>query len=409
MLSRTLLPVFAVLLFAGVAQAAVIPGVRVDHVSSELGPSNPFNRLASMTVDGSGLDVNGPNTHADVPPDGTMWLSTTSNGVCCGGTKYSGAITNAADPIDNDPEITWDLGARYNLSTMRIWNYNESTAGLTTRGVRETNLLVSNDGITYTNLGVITLNQAPGNAVSDFSQVVNMNVSARFVKLDILNNHGDGNGFTGLSEVRFDGTLTGGNQTLITGVTATASSQLLGGFDRAASHVVDGSGFNAGTGEHTVTPDGFMWLSTGNGVAGGGADNDPQITFDLGAIKHVGQVQIWNYNEELAGFVPPLRARGVNDLTVLVSNDGVVFSTLGTTTLFAATGRATGDFHQTLDLDVNARFVRFARLTNHGGDNNFVGLSEVRFFELPTIPEPATATLGLMGLGGLLMRRRRAA
>ena len=399
---RSLASVIAVLILANAAQAAVISGVRVDHVSSELAFNGPFNRRASMTVDGSGLNaVTG--THSNVP-DNTMWLTTTSNSICCGGTEYGGIITNAANPADTDPEITWDLGARYNLSTMRVWNYNE--VNLTNRGVQNANLLVSDDGVTYTNLGPIVLNQAPGNTAVDFSQTVNMNVSARFVKLDILSNYGDGNGFVGLSEVRFDGVKTGAAQSLITGVTATASSQLLGGFDRAASHVVDGSGLNLANGTHSITPDGSMWLNTGNGAAGGGADSNPQITFDLGKIRHVGEVQIWNYNEFVTGFNPPLRSRGVNDLTVFVSNDGVTFTSLGSTTLFAATGTTDRDFHQTLDLGVFARFVRFANLTNHGGDNNFVGLSEVRFFEV--IPEPTSAAL--LGLAGVaLLRRRRLA
>jgi len=38
-----------------------------------------------------------------------------------------------------------------------------------------------------------------------------------------------------------------------------------------------------------------------------------------------------------------------------------------------------------------------------------VGLNEILVFGDVTIPEPATAALGLLGLAGLMMRRRRMA
>lgn len=388
-------------LIATAAQAVTITTVRVDHVSSELAFNGAFTRTATNTINGSGLNANGTHSNSGANAN-NMWLSTTSNSVCCGGTEYGGVITAAANPADTAPEITWDLGARHNLASMRIWNYNE--VNLTSRGVQSAALRVSNDGINYTNLGNVILNQAPGNTTVDFSQVININASARFVQLDINSNYGDVNGFVGLSEVRFDGTLTGPTQTLVTGVTATASSQLagFGGFDRAASHVVDGSGFNLATGTHTNATDGFVWLSTGTGAAGGTPDPNPQITFDLGKIRTIGEVQIWNYNEITSSGIA-FRNRGIENMTVLVSDDGVLFTSLGSTTLFAAPGTADRDYHQTLDLGVRARFVRFANLTSHGGDNGFVGLSEVRFFEV--IPEPASFLL--LGLAGTALLRRR--
>lgn len=404
MLTRAFISIVCLTLFATVASAVTITGVRVDHVSSELGFNGIFSRKAIHVVDGSGLNINGLNTHSNVPED-TMWLSTTSNSACCGGTLYKGPITTAANPADVSPEITFDLGGQFNLSTMQVWNYNE--VNLSNRGVATANLQVSNDGINYTSLGQVSLNQANGLSTNDFSQIVNMNVSARFVKLDNLINHGDANGFTGLSEVRFDGTATGIPQELVTGVIASASSEL-GGFNRTANHVVDGSGLNLVNGTHSNNPTGTMWLNTGNGVAGGGVDTDPQITFDLGQIRSVREIQIWNYNEvSNASFA--FRNRGVNDLIVLVSDDGINFTSLGSTQLFAATGTSDRDFHQTLDLNgVKARFVRFDDLTNHGGDNSFIGLSEVRIFATP-IPEPASAILALAGLSAMGLRRLRVA
>lgn len=53
----------------------------------------------------------------------------------------------------------------------------------------------------------------------------------------------------------------------------------------------------------------------------------------------------------------------------------------------------------------DARLVRFNITSNHGGDNNFVGLSEVRF-DGTQVPEPSAGILALIGLAGCLRRRR---
>jgi len=211
-------------------------------------------------------------------------------------------------------------------------------------------------------------------------------------------------------------TIMGGNFTAYTnpgpgqvvGVVATASSQLLGNFDRAASHTVDGSGFNAITGTHTTVPDGNMWLNVGSSGAFGTPDTDPFIQFDLGSKRNIDFIEIWNYNENSP---PLLTARGVNQATFQVSDDGVNFVDLFTTNLAIAPGVNNVDFHQTFQIDSMGRYLRLAHLTNHGGDNGFVGLSEVRIFAAQTqaIPEPATLLLGTLGITALLARRRRTA
>jgi len=387
-------------LTAGPAHAQ-ITGVRIDHVSSELIES--FNRDASMTIDGSGLNVTIPNSHTTAP-DGNMWLNTgTTN--CCGGISYVGPLSTASF-VDSSPRIGFDLGAHYDLNSVRVWNYNES---LTLRGVNQSNVLVSSDNISYTNPfgGAQTLNVAPGANNVDFSQVLNFpaGTQGRFVRIDVLSSHGGDNGFVGLSEVQFNGTLADNPpQTLIGGVTATASSELTSGpFDRAAQHTVDGSGFNSGTGTHATAPDGNMWLSTGNGIAGGSPDPNPQITFDLGGVENVGMVEIWNYNEGGETGTTPFRARGIQDMTVETSLDGVVFTALDDLELFAAPGNASVDFHQTFFLNTEAQFVRFSDIASHGGDNNFVGLSEVRFFSQPAVVIPEPASIAIWSLIGVCL------
>jgi hypothetical protein len=344
-----------------------------------------------------------------------MWLNTGTTS-CCGGFSYVGPLSTTSFP-DTAPVIGFDLGAVYDLSAVRVWNYNEP-GGFRPRGVNQADVLVSSDNITYTDPfgGAQLFNMAPGVNNIDFSQVFSFpaNTQGRFVRIDVASSHGGDNGFVGLSEVQFDGTLANNPpQTLIAGVTATASSELLGPFNRRAEFVVDGSGFNPGTGTHTTTPDDYMWLSTGNGNAGGNPDPDPQITFDLGGVENVGMVEIWNYNEANATGTNPFRARGIKGLTVETSLDGLSFTALGNVELFAAPGDPNVDFHQAFFLNTQAQFVRFSDLSSHGGDNEFIGLSEVRFYSQPQtviIPEPSTLLIWslLAGLGvGLGWRRKR--
>ncbi len=194
---------FAVLLNVSIfispaASAELITGVTIHDVSSSLahiGEADLFDRMASYTVDGSGLNINGPGTHS-CGPDGTMWLN--------------GGINYAYGYNDTDPQITWDLGALYNIDTMRIWNYNEwsGVAGLlTARGIHTTDVLYSADGTNYTLLNNITLNQAPGSDTVDFSQVVPLNLEAEFIRFhNITDFPGADTGFVGLSEIQFNGT-----------------------------------------------------------------------------------------------------------------------------------------------------------------------------------------------------------
>jgi len=197
----------------------------------------------------------------------------------------------------------------------------------------------------------------------------------------------------------------------ITGVTIEdVSTELVSGpFDRRANHLIDGNEFDEGAGTHTVTPDGAMWLNNGTFTA----PNDPNapgavVTFDLGSNFALSSITVWNYNEFLPGR-SDLLDRGANDAEILVANsEGGAFTSLGNFTFNIAPGVANVDFGQDIDLSSfaaagDARLVRFNITSNHGGDNNFVGLSEVRF---DAIPEPSAGILALVGLAGFLRRRR---
>jgi hypothetical protein len=186
------------------------------------------------------------------------------------------------------------------------------------------------------------------------------------------------------------------------GAGVTASSEIPG-FDRIDDYIVDGSGLTAG--EHGTTPDGSMWLSTGDGF--GGVDPDPAVTFDLGALYTIESFQVWNYNEFGGG--SDLSSRGVDAVTVEYGTTSALGSTVSGVDSFSqapASDSYTGEVFDSFE-PFNARHIRFDVDSNHGSGASFYGLSEVQF-NGTLVPEPAS--LALMGLGGLMLlpQRRRA-
>lgn len=156
---------------------------------------------------------------------------------------------------------------------------------------------------------------------------------------------------------------------------------------------------------HTTTPNGNMWLSNGIGFgagAKGDSENDgaPFIVFDFGRVVELRTIKIWNYNEV------NLTGRGVKQVRITGSaagKDGPFTIPVGTFNIDqAASGwigpstyiRPPGCPETFSVRATGVRFVKFDILSNHNGvtfptddgsvDNAFVGLSEVRFFEIPS-------------------------
>ncbi len=178
---------------------------------------------------------------------------------------------------------------------------------------------------------------------------------------------------------------------MIAGVSATATSELTNGFTRGVANTTNGSGLVGNT--HSIAPDGNMWLN--NGIFAAPNDLAPEITFDLGSVQLLDHMKVWNYNEFLAGR-PELLSRGVSSADILIAGEDQVFSVLIANQDFdKAPGDSTTAFGQTIDLTgVTARYIKFDIHGNHaGGDNNFVGLSEVQFFK-PADPIRTDVPLG---------------
>jgi hypothetical protein len=127
---------------------------------------------------------------------------------------HDDAYTNMwmTDQAVQAASLTFDLGAAYDLAAVDIWNYNYGDPGfasLLDRGAKDFSVWLSADGVSYDQVFAGTLAQGTGELLA--AQRFNLDGGARYVRLDLLNNYATDPYIpytaTGLSEVRFDGTL----------------------------------------------------------------------------------------------------------------------------------------------------------------------------------------------------------
>jgi hypothetical protein len=181
------------------ANAQVIPGVTLNSSSSQI---TVVDRMAINTIDGSGLTGGGglaTDTHGAVPED--MWLT-------------AGSIVPFGGP-DYDPYIIFDLGGLYNVNTLRIWNFNET--GFTKHGAKDVTVSGGATLATLTQSQNISLLQAGGTGAELAQNFASTFAGVQYLKFAINSNYdgddfvndlfaGSAEQFTGLSEVRFEGT-----------------------------------------------------------------------------------------------------------------------------------------------------------------------------------------------------------
>lgn len=205
------------LLTAGsVADAAVISGVTIEDYSSNYGARNPQD-----TVNGAGLDTSAtPPEHDNTP--GNMWMSLNNDGI-----------------VISEDYLVFDLGEEHRVDGFRIWNYNEGygePANWTNRGIKDLEIFVSSTdnavegsttptpGATVTQLTdpsdsdtTFTFAEAPGTNGYQGVFIDVTDFTARYIRFDVSNNHADqtGDGFVGLSEVRFHAVPEPGSMSLL--------------------------------------------------------------------------------------------------------------------------------------------------------------------------------------------------
>lgn len=154
-------------------------------------------------------------------------------------------------------------------------------------------------------------------------------------------------------------------------VIATASSSSKG---RGPENTVNGSGLDAN--DLHSTEDGTMWLSDLNGA------QPTWIQYEFDKVYKLNEMWVWNHNgayEQTIGI-------GARNVTIEYSVDGAKYETLGTTHEFAPAPGAPDYAHNTT-VDFAGTAAKYVRLTvnsNWKGIFTQYGLSEVRFFYIPT-------------------------
>jgi hypothetical protein len=166
----------------------------------------------------------------------------------------------------------------------------------------------------------------------------------------------------------------------LTHITASASST--NNADMGPEKTIDGSGLDA-AGLHGTT-DTTMWLSDPAG---------PQPAWIQYQFDHVYKLQetwVWNSNQSLE----PFAGIGARNVTIEYATDANDWQVLAGVPEFAKASGATGYAHNTaIDfMGVVASRVKLTINSNWGGFMPQTGLSEVRFYQIPTRarePQPA--------------------
>ncbi len=167
-------------------------------------------------------------------------------------------------------------------------------------------------------------------------------------------------------------------------VSATASSAL--GANNGPEKVVDGSGLNALEQHGIAASD--MWLS-------GPGDPAVWIQFAFDKAYKLDEMWVWNSNQT----IEPFLGFGAKDVTIETSTDGEAWTALAGIPPFAQAPGAEGYEHNTTVAfgGVTARYVRISIGSGHGFVPQY-GLSEVRFYSIPTLatlPHPVAGSLNV--------------
>ncbi len=143
----------------------------------------------------------------------------------------------------------------------------------------------------------------------------------------------------------------------------------------------------------TTSPGGAMYLSTNYT---GWAPGKGYMVFDLGSVRSLDAVKIWNYNEGGAN----MNRRGVQSADICYSADGVNYTTNPAVSLTIAP-RAFAAFPQMISMGVSARYVRLNFITNYAGGtlgaDLQIGLSKVRFIDNSEPPRLISASRNFLG------------
>ncbi len=213
------------------ARADVITPTSVS-ATSEFGAVDVFGDgnfsavFVENLINGSGLDGIGDillQQHDNDANGTTMWHAGCFDAGIAGGVPPTCSDPDMllVEPIVAEQIVEFDLGDLYDLDATHIWQMNQGGAFgalAPERGVDEFEILISAtaDGDDFSSIGTFNLADVPGTGpVSAEAIVLNDAVGVRRVRFDINTRYGVmeplATGFVGLSEVRFEGTLSDGS------------------------------------------------------------------------------------------------------------------------------------------------------------------------------------------------------
>ena len=154
-------------------------------------------------------------------------------------------------------------------------------------------------------------------------------------------------------------------------ITAIASSQI---GDRGPENTVNGSGLDARDLHSKERAN--MWLSDWD------LTRSTWIQYEFDKTYKLHEMWVWNYNGRLEATF----GEGFKDVTIEYSINNTDWTTLGISHEFAQAPGTLDYAHNTfVDFEgVAAKYVKLTANSNWGGTRNSYGLSEVRFFYIPT-------------------------
>ena len=234
------------------------------------------------------------------------------------------------------------------------------------------------------------LNVATGLPDEPVQVVPLMASNIRYIRFTVQSNWG-ASGIVGLSEVRFEGTLTAppAPDPILVPVAVSASSSYDYWNHYTPQWLIDGAGLTGSGREAThlgANNWNLFWHTRIGAISG------EWVEFDLGTTCDVTNALIWQLDQ--AGGT----ARGVKDFTIDVAGSDHVFTPYpaGMQTLAQATGVSETPVQVVPLVASNIRYVRFNILSNWG-DGIVVGLAEVRFEGAPTEPHSTDLILAPVG------------
>ena len=327
---------------------------------------------------------------------------------------------------DSKPTLFIDLGQVCTLKRFHLWNYNlnQSFGDITGRGFKDVVISTSQTGNQSINFrvyddavdvvgpnadGSFTFAKAPGtNNYLGEDYVFPTPVTTRYISLRVLDNWSGGFAyFSGINKIHFFGTpvtpLTSIDPSTIA---VMATSTQVGD----PSPILSNSGLTEtypGSGSFTLATNAPFW---NGGYNNGTGDINPTVFFDLGSVKNLGGLRVWNYNP--GGYY---NFRGMRGATISTSATGTL-STDGTTyadavNLSGPNSDGTFQFAKALGMDyyegeyypfsapVTTRYISLRGYGNFGGFDP-TGLGRVRFYQATA---NVTGQIALEGVSDLTL------